>query len=294
MEQSIVTPIKIGNTFINIIDLYSLISRDTLTPIAHAHEHFEMHIVLKGSAKIQINNETFNLEKDNLVIIPPSFVHTAITKSYDYASSVLAFEFKPADSATQNKYEYKYFSDIFSLDKLFIVPITEYERNIVNLLLKNSNTFTIYSINKMNLEISNLFLEIANKLYLINQTKKDDNIIISSNELAVRKYKIELFIQKAFNNGEEPSLRSLAESLYISTRQAERSIKQMFGITYKQLCTKYRMIIANNLIIEGKKSIEEIAHKAGFDSYNGFLVAYKKYYGHPPSKIKPKSISNNN
>lgn len=46
------------------------------------------------------------------------------------------------------------------------------------------------------------------------------------------------------------------------------------------------MIIAQNLIVEGKKSIEEIAHLAGFDSYNGFLLAYKKYYEHPPSKIK--------
>lgn len=286
MEQAIVTPIKIGNVFIDIINLYSLISSDTLTTIAHAHEFFEIHIVLGGTAKIQINGEVYDLQNNDLVIIPPSFVHVAIAKSYDYTSSVLAFEFRPADVATQNKYESEYFSNIFRPGKPFIVKITEYERSIVYQLLKNSNKFTVYSINKMNLEVANLFLEIANKLYVISSPQKNKHVILSSNELAIRKYKVELFIQKAFNNGEEPSLASLADFLYISPRQAERSIKQMFGMTYKQLCTKYRMIIAKNLIGEGKKSIEEIAHIAGFESYNGFLVAYKKYFGHPPTHTK--------
>ena len=41
-----------------------------------------------------------------------------------------------------------------------------------------------------------------------------------------------------------------------------------------------------------KRSIEEIAHHAGFNSYNGFLVAYKKYYEHPSSQVKTKITPN--
>ena len=294
MKQSSVIPIKIGNVLINMIDLYDIISTDTLTLIAHAHEFFEIHIILEGSVQIQIMDETYKLQSGNLIIIPPHFDHLAITKSTNYKCAVLAFDFSPVDKTTKNKYECEYFMAAFTTDNVKILKISGYDRSRINLLLKNAKKYDIYSVNKMNIEISGLMLEIANKIHNLSQSKVEQITTISSNETAVRKYKIESYIQWCIINNQKLSLQDLANTLYISTRQVERFIKQAFNLTFKQLCLKYQMIIAKNLLKEGNLSVEKIAYKVGFESYNGFLAAYKKYYGTLPTTKSKNTLTKNN
>lgn len=294
MKQSSVIPIKIGNVLINMIDLYDIISTDTLTPMAHAHEFFEMHIILDGYAQIQIMEKTYKLQSGNLIVIPPHFAHLAITKSSNYKSMILAFDFSSLDKTTKNKYECEYFMSAFTLNNVQILKMSGYDRTRVNLLLKNAKKYDIYSVNKINIEISGLMLELANKIHNLSQNKIEQTTTISSNETAVRKYKIELYVQQCINNNQKLSLQDLANALYISTRQVERFIKQSFNLTFKQLCLKYQMIIAKNLLKEGNLSVEKIAYKVGFESYNGFLAAYKKYYGTLPTTKSKNILTKNN
>ena len=286
MANESVISIKIGNLHINMIDLYEIIQTQHLTPIAHMHEFFEIHIILDGSAKIKIMDELYDISTNDILVIPPNFTHMAINKSSDYKTAIFSFEFVPIDESTANKYECAYFTNAFTTEKLQILKLTEQERSIVNSILKNTKKLTIYNINKVNIEIANLMLEFANKISLLS-TKSDSQIDISSNETSVRKYKIERYIQSnIITRGEKPSLLNLSKELYISPRQVERFIKKVFNTTFKNLCLKCQLIIAKSLIEEGNLSIEKIAYKIGFSSYNGFLAAYKKHFGVLPSQNK--------
>lgn len=285
MEHASVIPIKIGNIYVNVINLYETIQSERLISTAHMHECFEMHIVLKGSAKIKVMDEVCDISKNNVLILPPHFTHKSIFLSDDYKSAIFSFDFSPVDKASQNKCECAYFFNTIKPDIFYLISLSDYERSIVDIVLKNTNNFTIYSINKVNIEISNLMLEIVNK---IASTCSNDNsqISLSSNEAAIRKYKIERYIHTRIINGKHPSLDELSEELFFSKRHTERLIKQIFNTTFKKLYLKNQMILAKSLLNEGKLSIEKIAYQVGFSSYNGFLSAYKKYFGSLPSQKK--------
>ena len=286
MAQFDINPVKIGNLSINIVNLYSLVPCTEISYIGHFHEFFEIHIVFNGFAKIKAGNEIYELQKNSFIIFPPDFVHGLSSVSDDYQVLCIAFEFKPLDLSTQKKYEYAFFYNIFSRENIKLSQMNEEELRTIQQLLNHTNKFTMYDINKVTITAANFFLDMANRLYLENSVTKDENPIISSNEISVRKYKIERFVQSYLDNPRELSLDALAEHLFLSPRQTERFIKTIFGLTFKQVCTKYRMAKAQTLILEGKLSIEEIAYQTGFNSYSGFLSAYKKYYGYSPKHKK--------
>ena len=282
MAKDSFTPITIGNAKINFLNLYELFATSAATHDAHFHEMFEIHIILDGESKMNVNGNSYTLSKNKLIIIPPHLSHNTEFNSDNYRCCVLSFHIEPLNESTKNRYEYKYFSELFSTEDVKLLKLRQYDLSIISSILKNSNIFSIYAVNKINVKISDLFLEIAHRLSssINNQTE----LSISSNEQSTRKYKIERFIQQCILKNEKPTLKELSEYLFISQRHLERFINQSYNLTFKQLCFKHQMTMAQKMIKSSSATLSDIALSLGYDSYKGFAMAYKKYYGFPPSK----------
>lgn len=281
-----VANIKIGNLSINILDLYSLFTSTMLSTYAHDHAFFEMHIILNGTAQMIINDTVYNVNKNEIIIIPKHLAHYSTFTSEDFQNCAFSFEFKCLDNPPRMRYEYKYFTELFRTDAVSILKIGAYERSLIATIFENIDHFSVYSINKINIEIANLFLEIGKKLNNREKKTRDDDLIIASDQFIVRKYKTEVFIQQSIDTETPIVLEDLAAHLFISPRQASRFLKETFGLTFKELLTRYRMIHASSLLESTDLSLEKIAMRVGYLSYNGFLSAYKKYYGTTPQHKK--------
>ena len=59
-----------------------------------------------------------------------------------------------------------------------------------------------------------------------------------------------------------------------------------FNLTFKQLCLNHQMVAAKKLITKSDLSLNQVAINIGFDSYKGFALAFKKYYGFAPTKFR--------
>ena len=284
MDSTYFTPIAIGNAKINFLDLYGLFQKYEISKTSHYHNTFEIHVILSGEAKMNVGNSSYSFTKNMMYIIPPNVPHSLESKSDDYKTLPIAFYIEPVNNATKNKYEHKYFLDVFNFTELKTIKVTKSYNEIVSTLLSNSNLFTTYSINKINVKISELILEIANKL--ANSKTTSNTPTIPSNELATRKYKVVTYIQQSIINKAKPSLSELAEMLFISPRHLERFIQKEFSKTFKQLCLNHQMVAAKKLITKSELSLNQIAINIGFDSYKGFALAFKKYYGFAPTKLR--------
>ena len=80
------------------------------------------------------------------------------------------------------------------------------------------------------------------------------------------------------------SIDELAELCSVSKYYFCRLFKEEMGVTAVEYITKHRISLAEALLREGKKSIEEIAYLCGFEDISYFYRCYKKVKGISPKK----------
>lgn len=85
----------------------------------------------------------------------------------------------------------------------------------------------------------------------------------------------------------ELSVKGLSEYVHLSERQVSRIVFEKFGSTFKQVVNQRRIKTAQTLLNEGL-SVDQVAHKVGFNSLNGFNKAFKVLVGVTPYQYSKK------
>ena len=80
------------------------------------------------------------------------------------------------------------------------------------------------------------------------------------------------------------TIDELAELCHISPYYFCRVFREEMGVTAIQYLTRYRISLAEAMLTEGGKSMEEIAYRCGFDDISYFYRCYKKIKGIAPKK----------
>lgn len=93
--------------------------------------------------------------------------------------------------------------------------------------------------------------------------------------------KVKKYIEKNYMN--EISLDHLAQYVSISSFYLSRTFSKVENINIKEYIIKIRMEKAKSMLIEGNKSVKQIAWEVGYVDQNYFSKAFKKY-----TNISPK------
>lgn len=273
--------LKLGNLDIELLDLYQLLASSKTTTQAHAHNFWEIHFILNGNAIMYVQEKRYVLTKNTILIIPKDQVHYHQSATTDFEFCAFCFQFKYGSTPPEKRIgEYGYFCELFHLQEACIMPMTNEEKRLISTILSNHNDFSVYAINKVNIETTNLFLEMAKKLDEHKNLQLHSVYTSIREEDTLRKYKIETFIQA--NQNHPFTIEDLANFLSLSVRQTTRYIKENFHLTFKQLVDKQRMMHAKHLIEQGELPLAKIATEVGYTSYNGFISAYRKYVKNTP------------
>ena len=83
-----------------------------------------------------------------------------------------------------------------------------------------------------------------------------------------------------------PSLMSLAASVGLTHTRLNFGFRSIFGSTVYEYLRAQRLEMARLLVLEGSKSITEIAYETGFASGSHFTHAFRKHFGVTPSRYK--------
>lgn len=84
------------------------------------------------------------------------------------------------------------------------------------------------------------------------------------------------------------TMDKVAEELFISTRQLNRKIKKLTGLTASQYLQEMRLQQAKEYLLAGKYStIKELSQAVGFTSSRYFSLLFQKHFGSLPSSYLP-------
>ncbi len=78
--------------------------------------------------------------------------------------------------------------------------------------------------------------------------------------------------------------QQLADKIGVCERQLTRILKETYNSTFSAILLESRMNMAQAMLLEGKKTVSEIAESVGYTSVASFRTAYKKFFGEYPKK----------
>lgn len=113
--------------------------------------------------------------------------------------------------------------------------------------------------------------EISPQLYL-NQIEQQQ--IIKAEKILLKNIQTSITVEE------------LALKIGINRHKLNRNFKQIYGEPVFQYLTRLRMEKAKTILSEKSMNISEVAYEVGYKNPQHFTVAFKKFFGYVPSKLK--------
>lgn len=234
---------------------------------------------------------------------------------YKYGSqAIIAYETILAQFQKDYRYDENLENNIYSalklgnfpkveaeLDKLLaeIVNFSYHDLNVALTQLALNSKKLIYSLYKLNNK--KIYIDIPEFKNIIENLENMDevkqwflelykNTIESLKEKKVNRKKdlIDGVIKYIEENYQNPllSLESIAEELNISPNYLRLKFKEAESKSLSNYINEIRFAKAKQLLETRNLTVKEIAARVGFNNYNYFYTAFKKYYGISPNQFR--------
>lgn len=236
-----------------------VLHRTITEPFAlHAHDYFELEIILQGSGIQRLNSHEYTLTRGSVYLLSPADFHEVIpTEPIELWN--ISFD-ETLLSAEQ-------LERIFSDSRGFFHQITEPE------LKKLHTAAGLLKEEKHNAATVRPLME-----YLLL-------LLCRENELAelspIRK--AILYIETHFR--ESPSLAQTAAVACLSPVYFGSLFKQTTGETYLSYLNR-RKVHCAKMLLENSYTVTEACFSSGFGSLSGFLYTFKQYTGMTPEDFR--------
>ena len=240
------------------------------------HPHYELYLLLGGSAEFINDHVRKNINPNDLVIIPPGEYHRFLVDEAqisNYERCVL--DIYPdflGNEILEEAFRGKEFMTLAPNDR--IVENIIYLKNTMS---KSGETDFGYILSAIATDI----------VFLIKQrdTSGEPDVQRFSHPISS-----EIMNYVNSNYQSNPSLKHIAEHFYMSVSSVSHIFKRDFGISLKRYLTEKRMNAIHTDLQNGKKP-QETAEKFGFSNYATFYRSYCGYFGVPPSHTAKKKES---
>ncbi len=256
----------------------------------HFHVDSEIHIILRGSALIEIDGKDVPMNAGDICLLAPRSSHYPKKCSDTLEKTNFSFSLTQNSNHSRgekNFSEYVYYSNIFeSMGKYFVINDAELLSSVKALMAESLSSETEHICQVL---LASFFIVLAKRIkehHLPFREQTIRNVSESENSFRQRKC-VEEFFQQKYN--EEIRIEDLADELCLSVPQTHRIVKTVFDGGFKKTLIKQRIEHACMLIKQRDLPLSEIAYNCGYTSYNGFLAAFKNYMGQTPKEYA-KSI----
>lgn len=86
------------------------------------------------------------------------------------------------------------------------------------------------------------------------------------------------------------SVKSVAEALFTSESHLMHEFKEQTGKTFNNCLTDFRILRAEEMLLEGKLRVNEVAYAVGYTDVKYFGQVFKEYHGMTPSEFIRKRV----
>lgn len=248
----------------------------------HSHNYYEIYMYLSGEVKVLVNDHIFDVQKGDVVIIPPYYIHNLIPinkegryeRMYLYVTETClnTFQFqqhsllKPLqDAKRSNRFHYHIDNEI------------DYERITYAIDdLKESKRKNSYGKEMLNRSNLLQIITLVNS-YIVKETRKHIPDETSSLVSQVIFYIHENFTKNI-------TIESLSEEFFTNRQKLTKLFKEHTALTLHQYITLTRIAQAKQLICNGIQP-SKIHLMCGFNDYTTFFRSFKRIEGVTPKQF---------
>lgn len=249
------------------------------TLLPHWHSYVEILYFTEGSAIVQLNNEYFEVNAGQIILVDAFDIHSLKGKNKHI---VLLIDLEKMSHLEKNQ------SNLFSMTSLEKwIGKKENEKEILENTAKNiRNILQAYENKTMGypLKITASLYDIFSELL----EYKTNSGFTAPSDLSLRKQnlqKLQILFEYINQNYAAPiTLKDASQILGFSPSYFCRFFKSSMGKPFFEYLNHYRCAKAEILLNTSDKTITEVALETGFSSVSYFNKVYKKTKGYAPSK----------
>ena len=258
--------------------------------IIHDHTFFELIYVYDGTCKQTVSNNTLNLMRGDLCIIPPGIKH-----SISVFDDSVVFNCLIRKSTLHNIF-FNFLNNPNILSAFFLN----------NIYSENGNDYIVFHTGS-DFEIQRGFLymywdSINQALYwdqtisyslmlvfalLIRNYDKCYDVPTFTRKTDVQRFALLQYIQDHFA---DISLEMIADKFHYTPEYTSRLIKSTTGKSFTQILLQIRIEKAQVLLLDTNLSIADIAEQVGYESPENFIRVFKKQLKMTPTEYRRKGI----
>lgn len=275
------TTFKIGGYKINLLDAHYFPGHVNKSSSKHIHSFYEIHVPIKGSGKILINDKTFNFKVGTFVVTTPDQVHEWVATKPPVNFHIWWFEV--LDSCNNRSKDIDFlFKNIKNPSKpVFKLP-QEYNFYYTKIIKELDQANLGYQ------EVSKQILSIIFMTLLRSMSQSNRKKTLLKNKYETPQIQFVNLVNGFLedNLSKKIDLEDLAKTFHISKRSLMRRYKNNTGITIGRKLIELRMYYAEELIRETELQIKAVAHKCGFPNLWNFTNKFKDFFQTTPSKYR--------
>lgn len=247
-------------------------SSNFLNPDKHYHNNFELYYLKEGRCKYFINNKIFEVEKNDIIIIPEGVIHnTSYYTTENYERILIEFSKEFINPVLISELQY------FFKKRIYRPKDPKHISSLFQKIELEYNDKSDISTELIKCYMTELFSYIARNQSMISEEdfNAKENEVISE----IIKYILE-------NINQELSLDEMAKKAGFNKFYFSKFFKASTGFGYKEFVIMTRLREAKKLLSQTDLSICDVAFRCGFNDSNYFSNIFKKKEGVTPLYYK--------
>lgn len=244
----------------------------------HWHRELEVLRIIKGSMLLFVNNEAFELDSGDCVVIPSGALHRGEPKDCAYDCAV--FDISMIASGKSGRA--RELTQLIMSSRKGIYPIcpdaNRYISELLDTVAEKKEFFEF--------KVLSLLSEIAHVIYTSNSAITEHR---ESEKTAHRRAVMTLLIEKIEREYKTHlTLADLAEQAQINEKYLCRFFKEYTGQTPIDYINRLRVERACYELSVGRRNVTEAAFECGFNDLGYFSKIFKKYKKISPGEYRRK------
>lgn len=243
----------------------------------HTHENFELLYVLNGSVCVNVEEEEFDLNPRDMLVVNPNKRH-----SYRGDSDVFLAEFVIS---------YMKLEELLEQEMILFWCNSVMDKNEAYDELRQIITqiFNQYNANdaRGHIYLKSLYYQLLHVL-TSNFLLTSSNIRFQAEKDRTDDRMQEIMRYLGVNFRQNISLQDLADKMYLSTAYLSKYIKKSCGITYMELINSVRLDKSMEELVYTDTAVMKIAMDCGFASAAAYNKVFKEKYGCTPSEFRKR------
>ena len=252
------------------------------TQSTHFHQNLEIIYVLEGALEIEIETETYQMEKGDFLLINANKRHAL----HETKGELLIASFR---------INFSMLIDYMGTNQLLFWCNTVADRSetydqmkraldrILNRFYDKEKVGAIY-LNSIYYEV--VYLLTAYFMIKADDARMKENFTLDNS----RVFEIQNYVQA--NYQKQLSLNDLAKKLFLSNAYLSKYIKKHFGLSFLEYVNNVRLFHAVDELIYSDKKSTRIALDNGFPTTAAFNKAFKEIYNMTPSTYRQDMHNN--